>query len=292
MKTSVEDAANQIEQLVSLPGVFVQVNQMVDDPACSVQAIGEVIARDPALTARLLRMANSVIFGFSQEIDTVSRAVMVIGTRRVRDLVLATSAVKMFDGIPNQLMNMADFWLHSIYCGLIARYLGTEAGLREPDSLFVAGLLHDIGQLVMYSQYPEPASRALEQSLDDVNPLPLYLCEHDQLGFDHAQLGGLLARRWQLPTLLVESLEFHHQPARAEAHPQQVAMVHIANTLAVLAELDILDEAESEVPAIEPVAWSRAGLDPALKPEALQVARAQFQAMYQLLLDSPAPGSG
>lgn len=277
---SLNDVVRQVDNLVTLPGVFVRINRMVDDPHCSLQAIGEVIAQDPGLTVRLLRMANSVFFGLSHEIDTVPRAVAVIGTRRVRDLIMATSMVKAFDEIPADITSLEAFWRHSIHCGLIARELAKTARLREPESLFVTGLLHDIGRLVMLSYYPDRARRALARSLSEEGILQ-YQCERDEFGFDHAQLGAALARHWQLPELLIEGIELHHQPRQAEAHPQHVAIVHLANALSLPSEYARTEIAEPK--RLDPAAWSQAGLQETAGAEACAGAEAQYNEMYQML---------
>ena len=119
MSITPEELVKNVGELVSLPDVCIRVNQMVDDPNASAVAFGEVISQDPGLTARLLRIANSAFYGFSQEIDTVSRAVTIIGLGKLRDLVLATSTVDVFDKIPNELLTMENFWRHSLSCALI-----------------------------------------------------------------------------------------------------------------------------------------------------------------------------
>jgi len=244
--------------LVSLPEVVVRINELVDDPTSSAEDIGRAVQQDPALTTRLLTLANSAMFGLSRKVDTIGRAIALLGTRQVRDLTLGLSAARTFAGIPNELVSMESFWHHSTLCAVSARALANQCSRGRPDSSFVAGLLHDVGQLVLFNKLPHESSAALLMSIDEPNEPELYLCERELIGFDHAAVGGALARRWHLPAALAESIEFHHEPARAQRHPLDVAIVHIANSLAALIEIDSL-EYEDAAP-IAPVAWEVTGL--------------------------------
>ncbi len=248
-----EKLVGDVATLVSLPEVVVRINELVDDPTSSADDIGRIVSQDAALTAKLLTLANSAMFGMQRKIDTVGRAIAVLGTRQVRDLTLGLSAVRAFTGIPNDLVSMGSFWHHSVLCAVTARALAGECARGRPDSSFVAGLLHDIGQLVMFNKLPDESRRALLMTIDAPNEPDLHLCEREILGFDHAVVGGALARRWRLPASLVECIEFHHDPARAQSHPLDVAIVHIANSAAVLAEVES-DEFE-DAPQVQPVAW-------------------------------------
>ena len=272
-----------VATLVSLPEVVLRINALVDDPKSSAEDIGRVVAQDAALTARLLTLANSAMFGRQRKIDTVGRAIAVLGTRQVRDLTLGLSAVRAFSGIPNELVSMGSFWHHSVLCAVAARLLAGECARGRPDSSFVAGLLHDIGQLVLFNKLPEQSRKALLMSIDAPNEPDLHVCEREILGFDHAAIGGALARRWRLPPNLVECIEFHHDPARAQSHPLEVAIVHLANTAAALAETES-DEFE-DAPQIAAVAYEVTGLRGAQVLAAAAGARGAVQevkALFQM----------
>jgi len=260
MTADIQHVLKDIEQLVSLPAACIRLNEMVDDPGVSADDIGRVIGQDVALTAKLLRVANSPLYGLSTQVDTVSRAVTVLGTRQVRDLALASAAVKAFDGIPNELVSMQDFWEHSILCALAARTLAMDCLRRQRESVFVGGLLHDIGQLVLYNRLPELARQALEACIDGPNELESQEAEQAIIGFDHAEVGSELAHRWSLPTNIRECIAYHHRPADAQQSRVEVAVVHIANSVAALAELDSCNP--EDAPRIHPIAWELTGLEP------------------------------
>jgi putative nucleotidyltransferase with HDIG domain len=229
---TINEVVSEVSELTSLPEVSLKVNQLVDDPNSGVDEIGRVISQDPALSAQLLRIANSPFYGFNSSIDTISRAVTVLGTQQIRDLVFSTTATKAFDGIPNEIISVDDFWHHSLYCGLLARELANHNRKAQGEMLFTAGLLHDIGHLVMFNRIPELSIKAIMHTVEPDVDLELYQSERELIGFDHAEVGGNLAEQWQLPKNLVECVMYHHEPERAIEFPDEVLLIHIANKIA------------------------------------------------------------
>lgn len=236
------------KDLVTLPEVALRIAQVIQDPKSSSNDISREIALDAALTARLLRVANSPACGHPGKIGTLSRAITVLGMQQVHDLAIGLTAIRAFDGIGNELVTMQSFWRHSVLCAVASGKIAAwNGGRRSAGSPFIAGLLHDIGQLVLLGQVPDLARRALLMSVDSSEDRDYFLCEREVIGFDHAAVGGALARTWGLPRALQECIEFHHEPARAPEFLVEVATVHIANSLAVLAEIDSRDLGDAPV---------------------------------------------
>lgn len=252
-----------------------RVGQVADDPNSSAEDIGRVVSQDPALTARILKIANSSFYSVAATVDTVSRAIVVLGDRQVRDLAIGVCANKELDGLKNDLVPMDVFWAHSIYCGVIAQLLAKGSAASGTESMFIAGLLHDIGQLVMFNRLPELSSEALQLAMDGPDNLSMDEVERDVFGFDHAMVGGELARAWKLPAMLGACMEFHHRPQNATDFSAEVALIHIANSTAVLAELESTNEIDA--PPIHPDAWAAAGISKEAVPDAAMAARQQFQ---------------
>lgn len=268
-----------VEGLVTLSHVFIRINQLIGDPDSSMADIAKAVSQDPSFTVRLLRVANSSYYGFSSSIDTVDKAVSVIGTSRIRSLALSMSVASSFAGLPNDLVSMDNFWRHSLYCAVIARILARRAGKCDPEALFTAGLLHDVGELVIFNRLPEQAKEALLRVLDSMDDLPIHEAERQVLGFDHAQVGAELARQWNLPPLLQECIGCHHAIRDAESYPREVALVHLANVYAQMAEIDTLNP--DDVTAADPLASETSGL--ALDPEAIEeVVREAQQEIVEL----------
>ncbi|MEM8546566.1 MAG: HDOD domain-containing protein [Pseudomonadota bacterium] len=229
----------QVSKLVSFPEVALAVDKALADGKSTAADIGGLIAPDPALSASLLRLANSAMYSKRGNIDSVERAVALVGAREIRDLTFAVAAAQTFSGISSTLLTVEDFWFHSLACGAAARILAKRLGLKSADSVFTAGLLHDVGQLVMYSQASGPSADTLRHSRTNNDGLMPYLSERAVFGFDHMAVGAALAREWGFPDALVRAIEFHHEPERAEeAHLAEIGLITAANSIAVLVEVD------------------------------------------------------
>ncbi len=283
MKADIAELVQGVGNLVTLPDVFIRINQLVSNPDSSISDIAKAISQDPSFTVRLLRVANSSFYGFTSTIDTVPKAVSIIGTSQIRSLALATSVARSFEGLPNTLVSMENFWKHSLYCGLAARILARQVRGVDADAVFTAALLHDIGELVIFNRLPEQAKEALLLVLDSADELPVYQAEQQVLGFDHTKVGAELARQWKLPPMLEECLGFHHNVHANLRFPREVAIVHIANILALMAEVQTLDL--KDVPPIEPLAWEMVGLDAEVAiAETVELAQEEFSEAEALFI--------
>ncbi len=258
MSHSAAELVKGVGNLVTLPDVFIRINALVENPNSSAAEIAKVVQQDPAFTVRLLRVANSTFYGLPSSVDTVGKAVSVIGTLQIRSLALATSIASSFDGLPNTLLSMENFWRHSLYCALIARIMAKKIKRFDADAVFTAALLHDIGELVLFNRLPKESQEALLLVQDSVDDLPIYQAERQAMGLDHAEVGGELARQWKLPPMLSECIEFHHNTVAAKQYPREVALIHVANGLALLAEIQ--SEDLNDVSPIDASAWALLGV--------------------------------
>ena len=222
-----QDLVARNVRLVSLPEVCLQVQNLADSPHTNSADIGEVIGQDPALTTRLLKLVNSAYFGLPSKVDTVSRAVNLIGIRELRNLTFAASAAEVFSGISSEQLDMAGFWQHSVYCGLLARHLSKHCNVLHAERLFTVGLLHDVGRLLMLMKLPEETGKAEDLRMSSNREI----CdiERELVSFTHAEVGEALLSHWNLPENLCASVRYHHDPRSASAAPLESALIHIAD---------------------------------------------------------------
>ncbi|MBT3922686.1 MAG: HDOD domain-containing protein [Nitrospina sp.] len=215
--------------VVSPPHVYFKLKETLEDPRSSFKEFSAIILNDPALSARLLKIVNSPFYGLENEIDTISDALGVIGTEQLAQLVLATSVTAKFSGMPQDLMSMDQFWKHSIACGVTAKIIAAWHGERNLESYYLAGMLHDIGSLIIYKKFPSEAEKILSRC--NKNEEHLFDVELEIFGSSHARVGGELLKGWGLPSLLYEPVFFHHRPSKAKDNPLITKIVHVADSV-------------------------------------------------------------
>lgn len=245
-----EAILERVGQLPTLPPVALRILALVEDSKSAVQDLSAVIAKDPALTARVLRLVNSSYYGLPYRVSTVSHAVSLLGFDTVRSLALGLSIFGLFEGKgQGRVLNRSDLWTHSLISGVAARLLALRVRYTVPEEAFVAGLLHDMGRFILDEYFPNELERVLH--VEEQEGLPQREAERRILGFDHAQLGSLLAQRWGLPQGLAQAILGHHQPLQVSSShetldPTLTVIVALADRLS--AEFGGGDE-EREIPA-------------------------------------------
>ncbi|MDH5473336.1 MAG: HDOD domain-containing protein [Gammaproteobacteria bacterium] len=216
-------------QLFSLPDIYFQLRKVLDDKNSSMLDIVTVIKNDPAMTMRLLRLVNSAFFCFASKIETLDRAINLLGAKQVHDLALSTYVIDSSANIRIDHSLLESFWYDSLRTAVISRALAKHCHLIDSERLFVAGLLHNVGHLVMYSQIPEEAEYVA--SIANKQNKDLYLIEKTMLGYDYAQIGAGLMREWGLPESLQLITANHVEPGNSGIYLLETAIVHVAKTL-------------------------------------------------------------
>ncbi|MFQ5706183.1 MAG: HDOD domain-containing protein [bacterium] len=277
----IETLVRSVKKISSLPTIYVKVNELINDPTSCAADLGRVIEKDQALTAKLLRLANSAFYGFPGRIETVTRAVTIIGFKQLKDLVLALSVRSVFNEFgKNSPINMKSFWEHSIACGIASRVLAVYKGEQRPESFFVAGFLHDFGRLVLLENFPEKYVEVYEMARES-NRLAFEI-EREVFGFTHAEVGGELIRTWNLPASLSEAIRYHHDPSKSRDDSDLTAVVHIANIVVHACEIGF--SGDFLVPPLSRVAWDLTGLKSSILATAVAKVYEQFDDSIAFLM--------
>lgn len=232
----------------SPPILYYQLREKLDDPNSSFDDLADIVKTDPALSARLLKIVNSAFYGFAEKVDTLTHALNIVGTDQLTDLALAAIVTSKFQGIPRDLINMETFWMHSIGCGIASRKIAERMPGVESEKMYLGGMLHDIGSLIIFKESSEDAKKILLRCKE--NGENLFKVEKEVLGYDHAEVGGLLLTEWKLPDRLVEVVKYHHAPTDAGDYLEEACIVARADALVY--EMNIGNSGEPGVPELDP----------------------------------------
>jgi putative nucleotidyltransferase with HDIG domain len=248
----------KIDNLPTLPTVYAEVDRLCKDPEVGADDLSAVIQADPSITLKLLNLANSAFFGFTRQISSVRDAISLLGNQTVRNTILN---IAVFEATKNPEasagLDKNQFWLHSAGVGAVARFLSEKLGL-EREECFTAGIIHDMGKIVLDSLYSEFYAEVLARVAD--SSTSLYAAEEEVIGLDHGALGRELAEAWSLPPELTDAVAHHHAPGRAQADPEIAALVHVGDV--VSRKLGVGSGGDALVPEMDPAALERLGLTP------------------------------
>jgi HD-like signal output (HDOD) protein len=254
-------------ELPTLPHVVQKIVLMSNRSDTSAEDLGKIIEKDQVLAAKVLKLANSPFYGFPARIASVSHAVVVLGLNVVKGLTLGATAFDMM-----KAAGMEELWRHSLGVAMMAHILAARAGMKNPEELFAAGLLHDLGKVVLQAKLPELGAQ-IERTFAQSDGSRTQV-EQEVLGLTHADMAGWLGDMWHLPITLKDPMMFHHQPVLARDAEAQTAVVHVADVL--VKAMGCGDAGDNLVPPLNQKAWQLMHLDEAGLDECLRKAAQEF----------------
>ena len=260
MNLSLNLIAKHTKKLVAFPAVVDQLFNVIDNEISDAQNIAKVIQKDPALTASLLKLANSAWYMAREAVSSIEHAVVRIGTRDIGKIALNVCVQDSFKDVPENLLSLEDYFSHSLRCALAAQEIASSSNVGRVGAMYAAGLLHDVGKLILLNLYPEQSTEALTLNLDMYDGTKLEVCEKEIFGFDHTEVGNVLAKQWSFPAVLQQCIRYHHNPDDAVQSKKEVCCIHLANTIATLNELDSDDLLDG--PKIDETVWETINQDP------------------------------
>lgn len=272
------DLRNRIEKLgdlPTLPHVVQRIAAMIGRPNVSTEEIGSIIEKDQVLAAKVLRLANSPFYGFPSRIGSVSHAVIVLGFNVVKGLTLCASALSIMKDA-----GMDQLWRHSLGVAIMANLLAARMEMKNHEELFVSGLLHDIGKVVLYVKWPD-VGNCIKDAHTTQDDRPLLAVEQELTGLSHADIGGSLADAWHLPITLREPVLYHHDPSLAKEAVLQTAIVHVADIL--VKGLACGNPGDDMIPPLSKIAWDMVGLDERGLTECIDKASSEFMTIDDYL---------
>ncbi|WP_456430889.1 HDOD domain-containing protein [Thermosulfuriphilus sp.] len=244
-KSEIKKRLKSLQSLPTLPTIITKLTKMVADEKTTAVQLGAVIEKDQVLTSKLLKMVNSAFFGFPKRISTVANAIVLLGFNVIKTLIITSS---IFETMQSEDVGL---WEHSLGCAAAAGIMARKRGIKDPEEVSTAALIHDLGKVVIRTEFREDYDRITAL----VRQEGLYFSEAERkiLGVEHATIGGWLTRQWNLPDRLVEPISCHHQPDAAKQFPEVAAIVHLSDIL--IKGLGYGFSGDPFVPPLSPSAW-------------------------------------
>ncbi len=224
-----ESLLSRINDIPTLPASVLRVMQMIEDPFCSSSDLAKVIQADPAMAAKVLKLANSSYYGFRQKIANIPQAVTLLGFATLKNTLLAAAVFDLFR-VAGTGFDLPALWTHSVTTATAAKLLAKRTKYPQSETAFTAALMHDVGKIILARFIPQGLAEIV--AVIEKEHLAMYDAEKKILGLSHPALGAWVLGRWGLPAPVVEAVEFHHHPTRAQNGFDLAGIVYLANILA------------------------------------------------------------
>lgn len=248
----------KIGDLATLPVVAYNVMQLTQNPKASAMDVGKAISQDPALTSKVLKIANSAFYGFPRKISTINNAIVILGFSNIRNIVLSAGIIDAYKGRKSsEYFDRTDFWKHSLTCGIASKIIASTVGLKNAEEAFIWGLLHDLGKIVMDTYIHEEFSQVAQNA--KTNGRLIVDAEQKFLGFNHTDVGSLVAKKWNMPPALIKVIKFHHNPVLDYNSLRISSIVHLADILC--RTLDLGCGGDNEIPIVNERSWDLMNLN-------------------------------
>lgn len=238
-------ALREIKNLPTLPGIVLKLTKMAEDPDTTTEQMGKLISKDHILAAKLLKLVNSAFYGFPQRISSLNSAIILLGFNVIKSLIISASIFEVMESEDVEL------WEHSLGCAVVCNVLAKRLGVKDPEEVSTAGLIHDIGKVAIKMELPREYEMITK--LVESKKISRLEAERQVLGLDHAEVGGWLAKSWNMPNKLVEPIASHHDPRLAKEEQLASAIVHFANIM--IRGLGYGHGGDSQVPPLSNRAW-------------------------------------
>lgn len=243
----------------TLPAIIGQITNLLQNPRTSAEEIGRAITADQALATKVLKLVNSAFYGFPGRISTITHAIVILGFSTIKNIVLTTSILDAFRKKKDEVtdFDIEQFWMHSIACGAAAQSIARFTSNKNKEECFIAGLIHDLGKILLYQYLPDLFMDAYKFS--NQNQILFYESELQLFNISHQEIGGILAEHWNLPPMLQHAIKYHHKPQATQEHYMTTSIVHCADIL--VRALDFGYGGDNKIPAMSENVWKNLNLD-------------------------------
>lgn len=217
---------SNVYNLPAASNVMMEVTRLIDTPTTNTSLLSKIIGKDQGMATKILSIANSPLYGLPRKVSTIDFAILIIGYQDIKNIVVALTMIESFKNKDNDRMNQKEFWQHSIITGNAAKRIAEDLGYRIENEAFVAGLLHDLGLPVIHKYFHSNFDTIVQKFEGDTDYLT---AEVEVLGYNHQEIGSMLAEKWNLPPSLCTALKYHHTPVDAPDHEELTSLIHLAD---------------------------------------------------------------
>lgn len=259
-KKDILKVVDEISTIPTLPTVLQKITSLLQNPQTSAEEIGRAITNDQSLASKVLKLVNSAFYGFPGRISTITHAVVILGFSTIKNIVLTASIFESFKkgkDTGTNLFDMEKFWMHSIACGAASLSIARQTGYKEKEECFIAGLLHDVGKILLCQYMPEEFNKVIVGVKE--NDKLFIDIEKEELNATHQEIGGLLVEKWNLPKNLQSAVKYHHNPMKSQEHFEMTSIVHVADIL--IRALDMGNGGDNKMPMMTNDAWEALKLE-------------------------------
>ena len=237
-KTAMMKKLDQIDDLPTLPVIALELNRILQNYDAPINQVTALVEKDQAMVPRILKLVNSAFFGFRSRISNIGHAVSLLGFNMIRSAVVSVAVIDAFADRELSGLDMSVFWTHSIKVAVLSRHLAASRQMENPEDAFTAGLIHDIGKIVLRQYFPDQFKAVWEKMKQD--KMDFTVAERQVCPLTHARIGAHLTKKWQLPQSLVDAVRYHHTTSRVASNPDLVLAVHTADRIShgMVAESD------------------------------------------------------
>jgi putative nucleotidyltransferase with HDIG domain len=267
-------------KLPEVPTIVVKLNELMDDPHASYHDVAQVVGSSPSLSTILFRIVNSAAFGLPTKVDSIVRAVSLLGTRQISSLAIGISVMQAFSKIPGNLIDMPAFIIHSLSCATIARIIAALANMKNTEQVFISGLLHDIGKLILFNYFPDEVKSLLRIQESENLGRSLFEIEKESIGTTHTRVAMILLEKWNFHDALKDNVVCHHTPSRARV-PAEASIIQIADI--ITHGTGFGSSAERVIPGFDEKAWDQVGLSPNTIKSAFRQATHQLKTIQSTI---------